>query len=68
MRHRFLARNTGLEREAVVLETRGPDGRVRVLTENYLTVLLEGPLPAGEIVRVQVRGPLGMEVLGEKVP
>jgi threonylcarbamoyladenosine tRNA methylthiotransferase MtaB len=68
MRHRFLARNTGLEGEAVVLETRGPDGRVRVLTENYLTVLLEGPLPAGEIVRVQVRGPLGMEVLGEKVP
>ena len=67
MRNRFLDRNLGREWEAVVLESTGPADQVRVLTGNYLTVLIEGPVPAGEKIPVRITGRRGVEVIGERL-
>jgi threonylcarbamoyladenosine tRNA methylthiotransferase MtaB len=67
IRNRFLEKNRGREWEAIVLESTGPEKLVRVLTGNYLTVLVKGPLPAGELIRVRSTGFRGTEVLGERL-
>jgi hypothetical protein len=67
MRRRFLELNLGQEAEAVVLGSAGTEGRVPVLTENYLTVQVPGPLVAEEIIRVRIIGGLGPDLVGERV-
>jgi threonylcarbamoyladenosine tRNA methylthiotransferase MtaB len=67
MRRRFLEQNVGQEAEAVVLGSAGREGLVPVLTENYLTVQVQGPLGSGEIIRVRITGCLGPDLVGERV-
>jgi threonylcarbamoyladenosine tRNA methylthiotransferase MtaB len=67
MRRRFLELNLGQEAEAVVLGSAGTEGRVPVLTENYLTVQVPGPLVAEEIIRVRIIGGLGPDLVGKRV-
>jgi threonylcarbamoyladenosine tRNA methylthiotransferase MtaB len=66
MRNRFAEQNLGREGEAVVLGSAGPEGRVPVLTENYLTVQVPGPLRPGETLRVLITGRLGPDLVGER--
>ena len=67
MRRRFLELNLGQEAEAVVLGSAGTEGLVPVLTENYLTVQVQGPLGSEEIIRVRIIGCLGPDLVGERV-